>query len=594
MTAFIQFPERPGDQAGPAEYREGFRDSVAPRLALDDTVILLEPDPVRANALREMWRETPNAVVLEAVGCLDDGCAGSVAVCIAGDADHPAATTTDARLAARFAPGEVLTHRLMPCVSPERAAAEHGQATIAVLSLDARITELASAAMTSAQEVSVVIAGCSRERIDGLRTWLSGSGLVPAGRAFGQAGTVMTYRAAQGLSDRAQAMAAQARVTIGQAVVAVRDAVPRDEHAAALRLRIRERLSGAKGGLLLDTHVGVALPPVRADEVDALVDAVYAHPEREWQVLAGRDDDPRRVSDECHARFGVRPISFSYPERFVQQLNPTPDLLVSPITPGFPYSFDDLSAYLHEYHRAHLAITHRKAGWDCFRHLEILAAGSTPLMPDAAEIPPFAMVHYPRATLAAIAAESWRGGHPDLRTREGLRRWFLQHLTTRAMADYLMESSGHGSAVRVLFIDERMPTDPEYLSTLTLIGLKERLGTGVEVAFPAGHVYADSPQPVSHFYGRGFGYLLAAEPATRTASEEAGVSGHGLAQLTDYDAIVIGSMSRNRALTDHLLANATAERIILIHGEDGAPNPEEAELLRRSGVHGFVRAVHRR
>ena len=158
--------------------------------------------------------------------------------------------------------------------------------------------------------------------------------------------------------------------------------------------------------------------------------------------------------------------------------------LISPIVPGYPYSFTNFAEYLETYARSHFAITHRKAGWDCFRHLEIMASGSAPLMLDASDIPEFSMVHYPKHAFRQILTNARTGGVPSMRTHEALAAFMTEHLTTQAMIHYLLQCTQITDVNRVLFVDQQHPNAVDYLSTLTLVGLKEHFGNSALPTFP--------------------------------------------------------------------------------------------------------------
>jgi len=291
-------------------------------------------------------------------------------------------------------------------------------------------------------------------------------------------------------------------------------------------------------------------------------------------------------------QFGVFPISFSHPKAL--PLRDSIDSALSYITPGFPYSFDDEDEYLEQYNKFALGLTHRKAGWDCFRHVEILAAGAVPLMPDVQEVPVFSMVHYPKTAMHTVV-EQFRlhGRIPSKSTRENFRRYFLRNLSTTAMARYVLKMAGVSENSKVLFLDEHTPTNPEYLSTLTFIGLKEVLKHGLEVAFPAEFLYQDSQTRTDVFYGRGFGYTKVLDPALRTAYENSGQS-RALESLIDSsDVVILGSVSRNRRLADELLNCYADKKKIFLHGEDSPPDKEDYARLTKPGVVGFVRSIDR-
>jgi hypothetical protein len=46
--------------------------------------------------------------------------------------------------------------------------------------------------------------------------------------------------------------------------------------------------------------------------------------------------------------------------------------------------------------RSLFAVTFKKSGWDCMRHLEIMAAGALPVFTDIADLPAGTMAAYPR------------------------------------------------------------------------------------------------------------------------------------------------------------------------------------------------------
>jgi hypothetical protein len=275
-------------------------------------------------------------------------------------------------------------------------------------------------------------------------------------------------------------------------------------------------------------------------------------------------------------------------------LNPHPTELVSPIVPGYPYSFHSEADYLAKYAESYFALTHRKAGWDCFRHVEIMASGSVPLMPDASEIPEFSMVHYPKHALAKIARKvAVERGRPSWELRSELRAFFLKHLTTKSMAAYILEAAGIPPDASVLFLDANLPSNPEYISTLTAIGLKENLGSNCTLHPTADFLYQDSHIDTQGFYGRGFGYGKKIEPTHRAHHELAEVTSlTNSVDYKDFDYAVVGSITRNVQLTASLFNHFPPSRIVLIHGEDLPPTTAETHHLRTSGAHVFVRSIH--
>jgi hypothetical protein len=140
----------------------------------------------------------------------------------------------------------------------------------------------------------------------------------------------------------------------------------------------------------------------------------------------------------------------------------------------------------------------------------------------------------------------------------------------------------------VLFVDERLPHHADYQSVLTLIGLKQVLGSNCHVLHPVDYIFDDTKLNTSSLYGRGFGYTRAVSGSARAAGEISGVS----APLKTVDAVIVGSITRNRDLATKLLDQFSPDRTIWIHGEDLPPTMDEVSHYRRSKVHMFVRAIH--
>lgn len=436
-------------------------------------------------------------------------------------------------------------------------------------------------------EVWVDCAGASTRTLNDLDRTLRSAGFRRAGRAWGEAGQSRRYVRATTATEHLRAALAQTKVRAGQAVVHVRDAWLAPDRREAVSLRLRSRLNHHVRTDVLDDRFGRALPPVPRIDLHEVLPAGFGPHGSTWSVALD-EPDPLEVARRCHTQHGVWPISFSYPGEPLPILA-EPAELVAPIIPGFPYSFDDERAYLETYRRAYLGITHRKAGWDCFRHVEILASGAVPLMFDAGQIPEFSMVHYPkRAMVRAAAAVTTTGGPPETKTRQGFREHFDQHLTSRAMAQYLLRAAGLESSKRILFVDAALPGFADYLSVLTLIGLKQVLGPDCSVMHPVDYIYADTKLPTQGLYGRGFGYTRVLDGASRSSMER----GDANAGLDDVDAIVVGSIARNVKPATDLLRRFPAERTIWIHGEDTPPTIDEVRHQRASGAHLFIRAIH--
>ena len=94
----------------------------------------------------------------------------------------------------------------------------------------------------------------------------------------------------------------------------------------------------------------------------------------------------------------VFPIGESIDASKVVNEIPIKRQLLSPLIPGnmSTYIYNNETDYYNNYKESFFAITHKKAGWDCLRHYEILANGCIPYFPDIKQCPKNTMCHFPK------------------------------------------------------------------------------------------------------------------------------------------------------------------------------------------------------
>jgi len=344
---------------------------------------------------------------------------------------------------------------------------------------------------------------------------------------------------------------------------------------------------------------GKEITHFRIRESEAIASTLNAQSTTQFHVPVLAHNNQYDLANECFEEFGVKPISFSFPESLSR--TPVPPIhSISPVIPGHAYSYNSPDEYFRQYSESALAITHRKAGWDCFRHVEILAAGSVPLMLDSKEIPKFSMIHYPKAALTQVAENVQQTrGTPDQTTQLAFRQYFEQNLTTKVMATYLLESAGLHDAQKILFVDRSLPALADYQSVLTLIGLKELLGQSCSVVFPVDYIYNDWQGSGRELYGRGFGYTRSVDATSRTrieldvlSSKNTPPAQPGFDNKEKYDAVVIGNIALNTDLAVALLNEFPTQKTIWIHGGDSPPNQDLYRLIKDSGTQAFIRAIN--
>lgn len=280
----------------------------------------------------------------------------------------------------------------------------------------------------------------------------------------------------------------------------------------------------------------------------------------------------------------VYPISFSIPESKIVGSVPEKHKRFGHVIPGdaSTYIFSDEASYCNDYQSALFGHTRKKAGWDCLRHYEILANGCIPWFAGLDKCPSQTMVHFPKA----LVLEAMRSETPEEYIPQ-LLEYTRNHLTCRAMAQYVLDTVGCPNPRRVLFLGG--DPGPDYLRCLTLIGMKQILGNRCAESVYIPHIYEDYPTP-SSLYGKGFNYSriipVSAKPPPIHIDEILNGS---------FDLVIYGSLHRGMPYWDEVKRTYPPERIVFLCGEDcNEPNDRHichAVDYAKQGFHVFIREL---
>ena len=257
----------------------------------------------------------------------------------------------------------------------------------------------------------------------------------------------------------------------------------------------------------------------------------------------------------------TNPIGFSIHESLIVKDIPTKTKLLAHIIPGKldTYIFKTQEEYNKDYQNSFFAITSKKAGWDCFRHYEILANGCIPLFLNLANIPPNIMTFFPKKIISEtnqlyeeIKDKNFNDINKDY--KEKLLHYIsilVEHtrtfLTTRKMATYIFETAGISihPENEILFLSGDIL--PDYLRCLTLIGCKELFGEKCHDFPKIPHIYKDYLNS-SNLYGKGINYTKLIDPSCHTHHTQEEIISN--IQLRKYKAVIYGSIHRGNMLLD--------------------------------------------
>ena len=189
-----------------------------------------------------------------------------------------------------------------------------------------------------------------------------------------------------------------------------------------------------------------------SDYID-LVTSVY--PKSRIAIVDGEDDtrihnpfDLLLFKRELeHPLVNTLPISFSVPkEKIVKQTSNIVKTKMSsdykPNYPGTGYIYDSEVDYYNNYQEAFFGLTHKKGGWDCMRHYEILANYCLPHFPDLKHCPTMTMVNFPKDDILKSNNLIENGFDNDL-YYDILNRVFeytKENLTTEISSKYVLDN----------------------------------------------------------------------------------------------------------------------------------------------------------
>ena len=137
----------------------------------------------------------------------------------------------------------------------------------------------------------------------------------------------------------------------------------------------------------------------------------------------------------------IFPISFAIPEEKIVLGEVVKTHFMSTEAPvdGCRYQFTKEEDYYQEYQSSMFAITHKRWGWDCKRHYEILCNKCIPVFLEIDKCPPHTMKTLPRKLLSEIEKSYKEVTKEDYTAwLDELSAYTKEHLTTKKLAQYML------------------------------------------------------------------------------------------------------------------------------------------------------------
>jgi hypothetical protein len=271
------------------------------------------------------------------------------------------------------------------------------------------------------------------------------------------------------------------------------------------------------------------------------------------------------------------PITFSMPSNKILDKIPKKIRILSPLIPGNlnTYIYNNEDDYYKQYQESLFAITHKKGGWDCMRHYEIMANGCIPYFPGIEKCPKNTMALLPKDLILEgntlylkykdkVSIENFKKEELD-ECFNLINRFLIftrENLTTTQIAKYILSKS-EKQVENVLFLSQN--SGPDYLRCLTLQGFKELFGSNCHDYCGVPHIYKNFQNP-RVLYGKGITYTNNIDETLRNDRLDDTI----IEDIKNkyYDIVIYGSIHRGMPFYDLVSNSYNPEEIIMLCGED--------------------------
>jgi hypothetical protein len=138
----------------------------------------------------------------------------------------------------------------------------------------------------------------------------------------------------------------------------------------------------------------------------------------------------------------TKPITFAIPESQLISKCVDKTKLFGTVIPNdtSTYVFNSESEYYYDYATSYYGVSHKKAGWDCMRHYEILANKCIPFFADLEHCPKNTLSTFPKEIILETNQYAKENKiHPDYeKINNTLFEYTRNHLTTKSLIKKLL------------------------------------------------------------------------------------------------------------------------------------------------------------
>ena len=284
------------------------------------------------------------------------------------------------------------------------------------------------------------------------------------------------------------------------------------------------------------------------------------------------------------------PLSYCIPDECIasdEDALKNKHIVIADLIPGEPYTYrygaDQEDEYNQSYRESRFAITHKKGGWDCLRHYEIMANGCIPIFKNLNTCPPLILTTFPKELIIDANATllPWKKEYVPKynETVSKMLTHVREHCSTSATIQYFLSTMetvnpNIKKVKNVLLIQGNCGIN--YTRETFWIGLKRYIQSvnGVATEYPKmNFLYDTFSENKKGLYGNGFTYSSRLKDDYQFTNEDI------INNLKNrfWDLIVYGKVGPdesfegshpNMPLWEHVFKRYGKHEIVFLYGGD--------------------------
>jgi hypothetical protein len=239
-------------------------------------------------------------------------------------------------------------------------------------------------------------------------------------------------------------------------------------------------------------------------------------------IIPMNHHEANNLNIDNYLKNNIFPLSYCIPDEYVIDAENICEKkhIIADLIPGkimtYRFGVNDESEYYKMYKESLFAFTHKKGGWDCMRHYEIMASGCIPIFEDLDKCPKDTLISFPKELIIEANKKllPWKNEYSDEYKNyvEKMINHVKNNCTTSANAKYFldkMQNISNKKIKNILLIT--CHSGVNYTRETLLIGIKRHIVEigGLCYEHPTlDFLYKNYDKDKSKIHGNGYTYSM--------------------------------------------------------------------------------------